>query len=867
MKLTTNIHTIFLLVGPTESGKTTFAKQILLPQLQDFDAETGYRSNVQYISSDDIRQNLLGYDYHKHDSIMLESSGQAFHILFEQLKAVTSFPINADFVVLDTIGLSEDFREKVLQISKEHRYNVEAIVFDYKQREDYYSSDCSKRIITNHLTRLKREVLKQLSRSTYKRIHKVREKDFYDVDRQSPNPNYIVEIADQAIYKEHFLPKKYQYIVIGDVHEKVDELKELLRKHGFSIEGNIMEATEITKNQRVVLIGDWIDKGANTSGIIEFLYTNQKWFYFVKGNHENFVSNYLLGNIDKKQVDSDLLRNFFDSIPVLIADAELNDKFQELVSLSKDFYRFVGGNTSSFYLTHAPCSTKYIGKLDGTSRKKQRKFALDRTKPVQEQLQFVEKEAIGNHPYHLFGHVALKEVWKTKNKMAIDTGCVHGNQLSSVTLNAGRPYFKSQKSLGNGRFTEEALPSLIKRKKAEVNMGELDESDRKRLAYTLQHKVNFISGTMAPADKDVEHNELESLRQGLRYFKKQGVHKVVLQPKYMGSRCNLYLSQELAGCYAISRNGYKIKDLELTSVFEELLKKFSPFMKENKIKRLILDGELLPWSALGSGLIQRQFRSIDVALEKELAYLQKHGFSQQLQYLKDRYEATTYKKDQQQMSKKQLIEKYGNATYQVFKQVTVAGKKVVPLEEHLRAHEVFHEQIERYGQEEALKYKPFTLLKIIYENGEEEIPSQSTSELFSFVSTDEYVVIDFSESDYIERAEDYFQQVTTEKRMEGVVLKPEVLKSGVAPYMKVRNEEYLSIVYGYDYRFPAKYAKLIKQKNTKTKLRASIKEYELGQEMLSYSSKDMKQKAEAYQQIVSNILFEVKQEKGIDPRL
>ena len=49
--------------------------------------------------------------------------------------------------------------------------------------------------------------------------------------------------------------------------------------------------------------------------------------------------------------------------------------------------------------------------------------------------------------------------------------------------------------------------------------------------------------------------------------------------------------------------------------------------------------------------------------------------------------------------------------------------------------------------------------------------------------------------------------------MEGVVIKPEEEREN-APYLKVRNPEYLSIIYGYDYRFPHKYAKLLKQKHT-----------------------------------------------------
>ena len=39
------------------------------------------------------------------------------------------------------------------------------------------------------------------------------------------------------------------------------------------------------------------------------------------------------------------------------------------------------------------------------------------------------------------------------------------------------------------------------------------------------------------------------------------------------------------------------------------------------------------------------------------------------------------------------------------------------------------------------------------------------------------------------------------------------MKDGIVPYMKVRNPSYLAIIYGYDYRFPHKYTKLMKQKN------------------------------------------------------
>lgn len=178
MDIQTKVHTIFMLVGATECGKSTFAKEVLIPQLRLEDSTTGLRTNVQYLSSDLIRQELLGYDYDKYDQVMLEASSHTFALLFERLKRVTSWPINAEFVIMDTIGLAEDYRSKVRAIAQENQYNLEVILFDYRKREDYYASERSKKLISGHLNRLRREVLPVLSREGYHSIHKVRAKDF-----------------------------------------------------------------------------------------------------------------------------------------------------------------------------------------------------------------------------------------------------------------------------------------------------------------------------------------------------------------------------------------------------------------------------------------------------------------------------------------------------------------------------------------------------------------------------------------------------------------------------------------------------------------------------------------------------------------
>ena len=849
MKIRTQLHTVFMLIGPTECGKSTFAKNILIPQLEYSLPEKNFYANVQYLSSDSIRQEILGRDYDKYDEIMMESSGQAFSLLGEKLKMVTSYPVNAEFVVVDTTGLSLEFRNSVIETAKKNHYNIEVIVFDYKDREEYYRSERSKKVITKHIQRLKKEVLPSLSRENYNQIHRVKEKI-------NEKEEFQVEITDMETYTGCLLDENTKYVIIGDVHECVDTLVNLIGNYGFNLkDGKISVSPEVKEEMKFVLLGDWIDKGKKTREITEFLFENSEYFILLKGNHENFVYNKIMGNI--KGVEKEIMDNFFDSIPVFQEDKELFQKFEKLFLESKPFVKRIGFKGSSFIVTHAPAKVKYLGKLDSKSQKKQRAFRLEREKSTEEQLQFLAEEAVYNNPYHIFGHIAAKNPFTIKNKCHIDSGAVYKNRLTSVVINGFKPIYNSVISEeGND---SEKLESLFSRRK-NVNVNELSENDLYRLNYIAENHINFISGTMSPADKDMADSSLESLKNGLDYFIENGIDKVVLQPKYMGSRCTLYLFTKEEECFAVSRNGYKIKSLDLQEIYSSMTGKFSGYMKENKIKMLILDGELMPWTALGKELIEMKFRPISKALDMELEFLKENGFENELEKIIEKYHETDFKKDQTVISKKDLIEKYGNSVYQNYKVISSIEKSRVSLDTHIKAGEI-------YGTEGKVSYKPFDLLKIVYENGTEEIPGWKTSEKYEFLTDDEYVTIDFKNPDYYKTAEEYYNRMTIDKSMEGIVIKPEIMKKGKAPYMKVRNPEYLSIIYGYDYTFPHKYEKLIKQKNIRKKLKASVNEYELGQELLKIPFSKISNDNAEFRQIAANLLFEVSQEKDIDPRL
>jgi hypothetical protein len=251
--------------------------------------------------------------------------------------------------------------------------------------------------------------------------------------------------------------------------------------------------------------------------------------------------------------------------------------------------------------------------------------------------------------------------------------------------------------------------------------------------------------------------------------------------------------------------------------------------------------------------------------------LKEFGFEGKLQELGARYEASRFEELKSKYPKKELVKNFGLSDYNTFKDLKGILETLPSLEEQEQAANVYQQQLTLYGKESELEYKPFSVLKFVYANSDEEIPmiTMRTSELFSLISEDEFLVVDLEAPDSYEVAEQFFEKITTDRGMEGVVIKPEVptQASGVIPFMKVRNSQYLTLVYGYDYRFPHKYEKLMKQKSIKRKIKASLAEYKLGMEMLKMRLDEIGPENDHFKQTVANLLFEESQESEIDPRL
>ena len=833
-------HIVYLMCGPSGCGKTTMAFSI---------AADVIKGRTKVISSDIIRDNLLGaINNPAHDKRMSYVSEKAFSILYNELHNFMRWPVNVDNVIVDTTSLNAEHREKILKIAKDNNYGVVLILFNYKTREEYLQGNEDKRnnsVILRHVDRLRKDVLPCIEK-TYLSVIKIKNKGDY-----TPFTNWYK--SEKTI--NNFISR--DCFAIGDVHGCCDELKQLLKANNLLTEKGEVNDSETD----VILCGDYVDKGTKVKEVVEFLYENKSRVRLVKGNHENFVYKWLKGEINRRGMTPEVLANF-DSIQLFEKNEELRNKFFVLVEMS---YPFVYND--HMFVTHAPCENKYLGKLDDASVKKQRNFIYPKeTDKIRESLDFVYKEATNNQPLHLFGHIASRGNIKVKNKLFIDGGCVYGGSLVGVHVNMkGEHTIKRVKS--HQEYIKGELYAVNDSSQVTINTGAfnfLDYREQKRVIYAAKNKVNFISGTMSPPESDGV--ELESIKQALAYYKSKGVSDVCAQPKYMGSRANVYLFKNIEECYTTTRNGFIIKKdkLDLTNIYKRLQEKIK--IVDSDAKLHIIDGELLPWRALGEGLIDRSFAPILKYVGQEIAELRQMGFEPNLEAARGLTDKSGWHKDKD-ADKKQLIEKYGHHRYSSNK--ALDEYKHINLVDQFTCIADYANQLDYYGQTSELEFKPFALLKTIYKDNREEVyDNELNHTMFNTLNNDSCYRLDVND---LNAAEKYFNHLVNQNQsrpLEGVVIKPATsYVKGVAPFIKVRNKNYLRLVYGYDYDTPNRYARLLKKKNVRKKIELSIREYELGRRMLSIPYNDIKEDNDVYKNLVAMFITEERNEKGLDPRL
>jgi len=212
---------------------------------------------------------------------------------------------------------------------------------------------------------------------------------------------------------------------VGDIHGELELLDELLA------------ALELREGDRLVFLGDYVDRGADSHGVVERLLEVRERIpcTFLLGNHESMFLDFL-GLRDDRYFGGDaFLSNGGDRTLASYGwfDALRTGETFRLPDAHREFFeRCVLWHQDGDYLfVHA-------GLAEGTLKSGDVHYALRRSRPED----LLWNRTTGDLPHKLgvtvvYGHTPRQDFqvrWNAPWSIGIDTGAVYGGPLTAIRL-------------------------------------------------------------------------------------------------------------------------------------------------------------------------------------------------------------------------------------------------------------------------------------------------------------------------------------------------------------------------------------------------------------------------------------------------
>jgi hypothetical protein len=395
-----------------------------------------------------------------------------------------------------------------------------------------------------------------------------------------------------------------------------------------------------------------------------------------------------------------------------------------------------------------------------------------------------------------------------------------------------------------------------------------NKDDLKRLKNRIdrfcENKVNAFSPTISPAPKSPESDEIESIDKAIRYFYENGVPEIVVQRKYMGSYCDIYLHKHLEDTYFVSRNGYKVNHIDLSAAKESCRELHARFDWEH-LSLVIIQSEMMPWSILGKGLIENEFEGYLNVHQNHYRHLTASGLYDKIEKVKNTSAYIAYLADKNVLTAKELAEKYPHHIIRQYESLTAF--QVLDLAVYGESIRIYEAQINHFGREGDVYFKPFNILKKVFDDGTEQFVNDNLS--YREVNDDDFLHLDIRTEETLEQtiAQVYtWFAVMSQNMEEGIVIKPrQAFIRNLPPAFKVRNNQYLTMIYGVDFR--SQFGHYLYKRNIKGKFECSVNDWMLNWEMLKVKYKDINKENYLLKNLVFDRIMGEKIESTLDTRL
>jgi polynucleotide kinase-phosphatase len=594
------------LVGISGSGKSTFARRHFAP--------------TQVLSSDFFR-GMVADD---------ENDQAASADAFDALHYVAGKRLRAGrLTVIDATNLQTHARGALVANARAHDVLPVAIVLDVPEslaweRTQARADRTFGRQVLTRMSRDLRKTLHHLSREGFRKIHVLRGVE----EIEAATVRFDKLFSDRTDLTGPF-------DIIGDVHGCRAELEILLERLGYALvrdaAGRPVGATH-AEGRTAVFVGDLVDRGPDSPGVLRLVMgmVAAGTALCVPGNHEQKLVRKLRGR--KVQISHGLAET-------------LDQLAAEDPAFSIEVARFIDGLTSHFVLdggklvvAHAGLKEAYQGRASGRVRA----FALfgETTGETDEYglpVRYPWARDYRGCAAVVYGHTPTPVPEWINNTICLDTGCVFGGSLTAlrwptreiVSVPAAKEYYAPARPL---------VPEAAARRTDLLDLA--DVTGRRHLEYTygkatiaaenaaaaLEVMSRFaidprllvwLPPTMAPCSTSSVAGYLEHPEQAFADLRSAGVPTVICEEKHMGSRAVVRVSRDGAKDAVWTRTGRRFfSDPALGDEFLARVRRaagHAGLFDELVSDWLLLDAELLPWSAKAGGLIREQYASVGAA--------------------------------------------------------------------------------------------------------------------------------------------------------------------------------------------------------------------------------------------------------------
>jgi protein phosphatase len=607
---------LVVLIGVSGSGKSTFARRHFRP--------------TQVLSSDACR-GLVADD---------ENDQSATPAAFTLLHHIAGIRLRAGrLTVVDATNVKPEDRASLVRLAREHDVLPVAIVLDVPEGECLARNaarpdrDLAAGVVRRQRADLRRG-LRGLSREGFRKVHVL---------------DGTEEVERAVItYEKQYNDRRGDtgpFDVVGDVHGCRTELEELLTELGYALrrdgEGRAVDA-EHPAGRRAVFVGDLVDRGPDSPGVLRLVMgmVAAGHALCVPGNHEHKLVRALRGR------DVQVTHGLERTLAQLEAEPE---EFRRQVEA------FCDGLVSHYVLDGGALVVAHAGlkeSLQGRSSGRVRSFALygDTTGETDEfglPVRYPWAQEYRGRATVLYGHTPVPTPEWVNNTLCLDTGCVFGGRLTAlryperelVGVPARQTYYEPARPFPPA---EDAAPAEARRPD-----GVLDVADvlGKRVVETrlagrvtvreenaaaaievmsrfavAPEQLLHLPPTMSPSATSSRPGRLEHPAEAFAYYRGEGVAEVVCQEKHMGSRAVALVRRDGSGVLH-TRTGRSFSGREVTTALTARLAaavERAGVFDELATDWVLLDAELLPWSAKAGDLVRSQYAAVGAAARTAL---------------------------------------------------------------------------------------------------------------------------------------------------------------------------------------------------------------------------------------------------------